>query len=70
MKIEACQDIGVEGFEPPTYCSQSSRASQAALYSVTRTMDNLTNFRILENRKTQRLAGCDSRYYLDVFFLY
>ncbi len=25
--------IGVEGFEPPTYCSQSSRASQAALYS-------------------------------------
>ena len=24
--------IGVEGFEPPTYCSQSSRASQAALY--------------------------------------
>jgi hypothetical protein len=25
--------FGVEGFEPPTYCSQSSRASQAALYS-------------------------------------
>ena len=24
--------IGIEGFEPPTYCSQSSRASQAALY--------------------------------------
>ena len=26
------KNIGVEGFEPPTYCSQSSRASQAALY--------------------------------------
>jgi hypothetical protein len=25
--------IGAEGFEPPTYCSQSSRASQAALCS-------------------------------------
>lgn len=24
--------IGVEGFEPPTYCSQSSRANQAALH--------------------------------------
>ena len=24
--------IGVEGFEPPTFCSQSRRASQAALY--------------------------------------
>ncbi|BBI16982.1 hypothetical protein NCS13_1_0787 [Neochlamydia sp. S13] len=29
--------IGVEGFEPPTYCSQSSRASQAALYSEEKT---------------------------------
>ena len=27
--------FGVEGFEPPTYCSQSSRASQAALCSDT-----------------------------------
>ena len=26
--------FGVEGFEPPAYCSQSSRANQAALYSV------------------------------------
>ena len=26
-------DFGAEGFEPPTYCSQSSRASQAALCS-------------------------------------
>ncbi len=26
------KNFGVEGFEPPTYCSQSSRASQAALY--------------------------------------
>ena len=25
--------IGAEGFEPPTYCSQSSRASHAALCS-------------------------------------
>ncbi len=27
--------FGVEGFEPPTYCSQSSRASQTALYPET-----------------------------------
>ena len=26
------KNIGVEGFEPPTYWSQTSRASQAALY--------------------------------------
>ncbi len=32
-KREEKEKIGVEGFEPPTYCSQSSRASQAALYS-------------------------------------
>ncbi len=27
------RQFGAEGFEPPTYCSQSSRASQAALCS-------------------------------------
>ena len=33
MSLQAfLSEIGVEGFEPPTYCSQSSRASQAALY--------------------------------------
>ena len=30
--IYSRRGFGVEGFEPPTYCSQSSRASQAALY--------------------------------------
>ncbi len=30
--IYSKKNFGVEGFEPPTYCSQSSRASQAALY--------------------------------------
>lgn len=31
--FSAAEGIGAEGFEPPTYCSQSSRASQAALCS-------------------------------------
>jgi hypothetical protein len=41
--------IGVEGFEPPTYCSQSSRASQAALYSVD--LREYTQKRINEKEK-------------------
>lgn len=42
--------IGVEGFEPPTYCSQSSRASQAALYP-----DDKDSYRILRGENLNQL---------------
>jgi hypothetical protein len=44
-------DIGVEGFEPPTYCSQSSRASQAALYSDFHRNKEITIFSIFDQSK-------------------
>ncbi len=33
--------VGVEGFEPPTLCTQNRCASQAALHSVLREEDKI-----------------------------
>lgn len=47
--------FGVEGFEPPTYCSQSSRASQTALYSDRLKVETVSEVPIMGKEKNMEV---------------
>ncbi len=49
LQLPLLREFGAEGFEPPTYWSQTSRASQAALRPVAKTKENVTKLKIFFN---------------------
>lgn len=56
LRAEVLKMVGVEGFEPPTYWSQTSRASRTALYPDTKEINYTADWSIGKGRK-QKLIG-------------